>query len=155
MVYHKASLVATRDFWRVLTNEVVPLQQLGRGFERMEEMEGMADKTYRLVLDRYPTNTKLLRSYGRFLESVKVRVGHARGAHAARSARAVHCVLGACLREQVHRAAACLQRVVARRQTAAGCCSTAARVVLRAVRAVRAVLRPAAEQPLGGGALLC
>jgi len=34
-------------------------------------MEGAAHRTYKLVLDRYPRNAKLLRSYGKFLENVK------------------------------------------------------------------------------------
>lgn len=73
MVYHKASLVATRDFWRLLTRDRVPLDRLGHSFKRMDEMESKAEATYKLVLDRYPSNAKLLRSYGKFLESIKVR----------------------------------------------------------------------------------
>lgn len=72
LVYHKASLVATRDFWRLLTREVIPMERLGHSFKRIDEMELMAEKTYKLVLDRYPTNAKLLKSYGKFLEHVKV-----------------------------------------------------------------------------------
>ena len=30
-----------------------------------------ADRTYKMVLDRYPSSVKLMRSYGRFLEEVK------------------------------------------------------------------------------------
>ncbi|WIA28374.1 hypothetical protein OEZ86_010920 [Tetradesmus obliquus] len=71
LVYHKASLVATRDFWRLLTREVIPMERLGHSFKRIDEMELMAEKTYKLVLDRYPTNAKLLKSYGKFLEHVK------------------------------------------------------------------------------------
>jgi Tfp pilus assembly protein PilF len=40
-------------------------------FARLDEMEGAANRTYRLVLERYPRNAKLLRSYGRFLEGVR------------------------------------------------------------------------------------
>jgi hypothetical protein len=72
LVYHKASLVATRDFWRLLTREVIPMERLGHSFKRIDEMEFMAEKTYKLVLDRYPTNAKMLKSYGKFLENVKV-----------------------------------------------------------------------------------
>eukprot|EP00882_Tetradesmus_deserticola_P006573 GHRQ01006917.1.p1 GENE.GHRQ01006917.1~~GHRQ01006917.1.p1 ORF type:complete len:1485 (+),score=562.58 GHRQ01006917.1:723-5177(+) len=71
LVYHKASLVATRDFWRLLTRDVIPMERLGHSFKSIDEMEVMAEKTYRLVLDRYPTNAKLLKSYGKFLENVK------------------------------------------------------------------------------------
>lgn len=72
MVYHKASLVATRDFWRLLTHDSIPLERMGHSFKRIDEMELMAEKTYKLVLERYPTNSKLLKSYGTFLEHVKV-----------------------------------------------------------------------------------
>lgn len=75
LVYHKASLVATRDFWRLLTRDKVPLDRLGHSFTRMEEMESKAEATYKMVLDRYPNNAKLLRSYGKFLESIKVGLG--------------------------------------------------------------------------------
>jgi len=71
-VYHKASLLTMQDFWRQLTRETVSLERLGDSFKRMEQMESMADKTYKLVLDRYPRNAKLLKSYGKFLEHVKV-----------------------------------------------------------------------------------
>jgi hypothetical protein len=40
-------------------------------FARIDLMEGAANRTYRLVLERYPKSAKLLRSYGRFLENVK------------------------------------------------------------------------------------
>lgn len=40
-------------------------------FALIDTMENAASSTYRLVLDRYPKNAKLLKSYGRFLENVK------------------------------------------------------------------------------------
>jgi hypothetical protein len=53
MVYHKASLVATRDFWRLLMRDKVPMDRLGHSFKRIEEMERKAEATYRMVLDRW------------------------------------------------------------------------------------------------------
>jgi hypothetical protein len=47
------------------------LSNMSAMFARIDLMEGAANRTYRLVLDRYPRNAKLLRSYGRFLENVK------------------------------------------------------------------------------------
>jgi hypothetical protein len=38
----------------------------------MDEMESKAEATFNNVLDRYPSNAKLLRSYAKFLESIKV-----------------------------------------------------------------------------------
>lgn len=64
--------MANREFWRLLTKDTIPLERLGHSFKRIDEMESMAEKTYKLVLDRYPTNAKLLKSYGKFLENVKV-----------------------------------------------------------------------------------
>ena len=44
---------------------------MSHSFAVIDAMEGAAAHTYRLVLDRYPRNAKLLRSYGRFLENVR------------------------------------------------------------------------------------
>lgn len=47
------------------------MARMARMFARIDLMEVAANRTYRLVLERYPKSTKLLRSYGRFLENVK------------------------------------------------------------------------------------
>ena len=47
MVYHKAALAATRDFWKLLLREEVNLVALAHSFRRIDEMESMAEKTYR------------------------------------------------------------------------------------------------------------
>jgi hypothetical protein len=44
--------VATRNFWRLLTRDHVPLERLGHSFKRMDEMESKAEGTYKMVLDR-------------------------------------------------------------------------------------------------------
>lgn len=51
-VYHKAALVTTRDFWRLLLRDQVNLVRLSDSFRHIDSMESMADKTYKLVLDR-------------------------------------------------------------------------------------------------------
>ncbi len=47
LVYHKASLAATRDFWKLLLRDEVDLVALSRSFRRIDEMEVMAEKTYK------------------------------------------------------------------------------------------------------------
>jgi hypothetical protein len=49
LVYHKASLVATRDFWKLLLREEVNLVALAHAFRRIDQMEGLAGKTYKWV----------------------------------------------------------------------------------------------------------
>ncbi|KAG2487286.1 hypothetical protein HYH03_014127 [Edaphochlamys debaryana] len=69
--YHKAALMAMREFWRLLLNQNVNLNHLTSAFRKIEMMERLADKTYKTVLERYPKAVKLLRSYANFLETVK------------------------------------------------------------------------------------
>ena len=52
--YHKAALMAMREFWRLLLNDAVNLNSLTSAFRKIEKMESLADKTYKLVLERYP-----------------------------------------------------------------------------------------------------
>ena len=69
--YHRAALEAGRDFWRLAMRSAVPVAAAADTFARIDAMEGAAHRTYRLVLERYPSNAKLLRSYARFLEGVR------------------------------------------------------------------------------------
>ena len=46
-MYHKASLAATRDFWKLLLREEVNLMALAGAFRRIDQMEGLAEKTYK------------------------------------------------------------------------------------------------------------
>ncbi|GIL79405.1 hypothetical protein Vretimale_18290 [Volvox reticuliferus] len=69
--YHKAALLAMREFWRLLLYDAVNMNSLTSAFRKIEQMERLADKTYKMVLERYPKAVKLLRSYALFLETVK------------------------------------------------------------------------------------
>ena len=51
--YHKAALISTRDFWRLLLRENINLRLLTKAFRRIDLMEMMADKTYKIVLERW------------------------------------------------------------------------------------------------------
>ncbi|GLC33063.1 hypothetical protein PLESTB_000374500 [Pleodorina starrii] len=68
---HKSALYATRHFWKQLLHHDVSFNALARAFRQIEVSKTKADRTYKMVLDRYPSSVKLLRSYGRFLEEVK------------------------------------------------------------------------------------
>lgn len=48
IAYHKQALVATRDFWRLLMRERVNLRALTAAFRKIDKMESMADKTYKV-----------------------------------------------------------------------------------------------------------
>lgn len=52
-VYHRAAVLASRDFWRLLRKDHINLVYLTAAFRRIDHMEVMADKTYRTVLERY------------------------------------------------------------------------------------------------------
>ncbi|GLI68263.1 hypothetical protein VaNZ11_012618, partial [Volvox africanus] len=69
--YHKAALLAMREFWRLLLYDAVNMNSLTSAFRKIDQMERLADKTYKMVLERYPKAVKLLRSYALFLETVK------------------------------------------------------------------------------------
>ncbi|KXZ48338.1 hypothetical protein GPECTOR_28g744 [Gonium pectorale] len=69
--YHKAALAAMREFWRLLLRDAVNLNSLTSAFRKIEQMERLADRTYKVALERYPKAVRLLRSYANFLETVK------------------------------------------------------------------------------------
>lgn len=52
VTYHKAALMASQNFWRLLTKDRVSLVVLSNAFRRIESMEEMADNTYKFVLAR-------------------------------------------------------------------------------------------------------
>ncbi|WIA37851.1 hypothetical protein OEZ86_014704 [Tetradesmus obliquus] len=68
---HKTALYAQRSFWKVLLHSNVSFSAVVKAFRHIEATRGRADKTYQTVLERYPTNVKVLRAYARFLEDVK------------------------------------------------------------------------------------
>ena len=54
-----------------LPGRQVVYRHLFRIFEKMDETELRADKTYRKALHRFPKNTRLLRRYALFLEEAR------------------------------------------------------------------------------------
>jgi hypothetical protein len=68
---HKSSLYAIRSFWKQLLHSSLTFRSLVHTFHNIEACQQRAERTYKTVLERYPTNVKVLRAYARFLEDVK------------------------------------------------------------------------------------
>ena len=62
---HKGALAATRNFWKLVLQSSVPFEALNKAFADIEMARRRAEKTYDTVLERYPQNVRLLRSYAR------------------------------------------------------------------------------------------
>ncbi|KAG2445088.1 hypothetical protein HYH02_008955 [Chlamydomonas schloesseri] len=68
---HKEALMAMRAFWGLLMHTNVNFVKLTKAMNRIEVTVRAAERAYRTVLTRHSTNARLVRLYGRFLESVK------------------------------------------------------------------------------------
>ncbi|KXZ56448.1 hypothetical protein GPECTOR_1g400 [Gonium pectorale] len=68
---HRAALVAIRNFWQLLLHHTVAFTSLAKALHRIEKSVSVAEGVYRSALVRYPASPKLLRGYGKFLETVK------------------------------------------------------------------------------------
>eukprot|EP00883_Tetradesmus_obliquus_P009381 jgi/Sobl393_1/2054/SZX61184.1 len=67
---HRAALLTQRSFWRVLLKERVKYDDLEECLAALGKAELKATAVYRRVLERYPSNAKLLKAYAKFLEEV-------------------------------------------------------------------------------------
>lgn len=65
------ALAAQRSFWMALLHDTIHFKSLQKTFAVMNAAELRASAVYRKVLERYPTNGRLLKIYGRFLEYCK------------------------------------------------------------------------------------
>ena len=68
---HQWALKTTRRFWRLLLRNNVTFGSLSKAFKEMDTAESRGNRTYKVMIERYPKSSKLLRSYGRFLEEVR------------------------------------------------------------------------------------
>ncbi|GFR51631.1 hypothetical protein Agub_g13986 [Astrephomene gubernaculifera] len=68
---HKAALTAQREFWQLLQRSAVRMSAVEEALKAMDRATQAAQQVYLRVLERYPSNGKLLRCYGKFLEDVK------------------------------------------------------------------------------------
>ncbi|GFR51586.1 hypothetical protein Agub_g14007 [Astrephomene gubernaculifera] len=68
---HKAALTAQREFWQLLQRSAVRMSAVEEALRGLDRATQAAQQVYLRVLERYPSNGKLLRCYGKFLEDVK------------------------------------------------------------------------------------
>ncbi|KAG2443202.1 hypothetical protein HYH02_009279 [Chlamydomonas schloesseri] len=68
---HKEVLLLQADLWTLMMKSTVTVHEVDKAFDALEAGTARAHQVYKRVLERYPTNGKLLRCYGKFLEDVK------------------------------------------------------------------------------------
>ncbi|KXZ55666.1 hypothetical protein GPECTOR_2g1216 [Gonium pectorale] len=68
---HREALLAMRSFWALLLRTKVDFNHLSKALHRIEVTVKSAERAYRGVLARHGSSARLLRLYGRFLETVK------------------------------------------------------------------------------------
>lgn len=56
---HKAALRAQQSFWRVLMHTSITSDEIVHALVQLENSKAKADRGYRTVLERYPTNVKV------------------------------------------------------------------------------------------------
>jgi hypothetical protein len=66
MRVHKAALSATRAFWKLVLRQEVPFAELTRSMADIKTAAARGEKSYEGLLERYPQDVKLLRSYARW-----------------------------------------------------------------------------------------
>ncbi|KAG2450421.1 hypothetical protein HYH02_004923 [Chlamydomonas schloesseri] len=68
---HKEVLLLQAELWGLVAKSAVKVRDVDKAFDELEAGTQRAHQVYKRVLERYPTNGKLLRVYGKFLEDVK------------------------------------------------------------------------------------
>ncbi|KXZ42959.1 hypothetical protein GPECTOR_109g202 [Gonium pectorale] len=68
---HKEVLLLQAELWNLCMRPALKVAQVDSAMDALESASGRAHQVYKRVLERYPTNGKLLRCYGKFLEDVK------------------------------------------------------------------------------------
>ncbi|KXZ42658.1 hypothetical protein GPECTOR_127g536 [Gonium pectorale] len=68
---HRDALQAMCNFWRALDASKVSFTHLSKALGKIESSVSQAQSAYRVALQSYGNNPKLLRLYGRFLQTVK------------------------------------------------------------------------------------
>ncbi|KAG2443203.1 hypothetical protein HYH02_009280 [Chlamydomonas schloesseri] len=68
---HKEVLILQTDLWMLMMRSTVKVADVDKALDSLEAGTMRAHQVYKRVLERYPTNGKLLRCYGKFLEDVK------------------------------------------------------------------------------------
>ncbi|GLC41288.1 hypothetical protein PLESTB_001078900 [Pleodorina starrii] len=68
---HREALQAMCNFWRALDTSRVSFTQLSKALGKVETSVSQAQTAYRVVLESYGNNPKLVRLYGKFLQTIK------------------------------------------------------------------------------------
>ncbi|EFJ45151.1 hypothetical protein VOLCADRAFT_94559 [Volvox carteri f. nagariensis] len=68
---HREALQAMCNFWKALDASRVSFMHLSRALSRIESSVSQAQTAYRVVLESYSHNPKLVRLYGKFLQTIK------------------------------------------------------------------------------------
>eukprot|EP00899_Mesostigma_viride_P012074 jgi/Mesvir1/20868/Mv07951-RA.2 len=68
---HKKALKAMRFLWKRLMSENASFRSIQRCMSAIHADVAAGDRAYRALLERYPKSSKLLRSYGQFLDEAK------------------------------------------------------------------------------------
>ncbi|KAG2443454.1 hypothetical protein HXX76_001811 [Chlamydomonas incerta] len=68
---HKEVMLLQADLWTLMMKSTVKVADVDKALDALEAGTVRAHQVYKRVLERYPTNGKLLRCYGKFLEDVK------------------------------------------------------------------------------------
>ncbi|PNH12261.1 Tiny macrocysts protein B [Tetrabaena socialis] len=68
---HREALIAMRSFWGLLLHHEIDFNHLSRALRRIEITVKAAERAYRGVLARHGSSARLVRLYGKFLESIK------------------------------------------------------------------------------------
>ncbi|KAG2423146.1 hypothetical protein HXX76_015531 [Chlamydomonas incerta] len=68
---HREALQAMCNFWKALDASRVSFTHLSKALIKIESSVSQAQAAYRVVLESYGTSPKLIRLYGKFLETIK------------------------------------------------------------------------------------
>ncbi|KAG2494508.1 hypothetical protein HYH03_007276 [Edaphochlamys debaryana] len=68
---HRDALQAMCNFWRALDSSTVSFIKLSKALGNIERSVSQAQTAYRVVLESYGSSPKLVRLYGKFLETIK------------------------------------------------------------------------------------
>lgn len=68
---HKNAGYAIRNFWKLILSHEISFRGLNSSFKDIQAAQSKAEKTYKMILERYPTSVKVLRAYAKFLEDIK------------------------------------------------------------------------------------
>ncbi|GIL67639.1 hypothetical protein Vafri_20979 [Volvox africanus] len=68
---HKEALGLQVEMWKLYLRPRLKVAEVDAAMDALDQVTSRAHQVYKRVLERYPTNGKLLRCYGKFLEDVR------------------------------------------------------------------------------------